>query len=71
MVPLVLGLVEEAGIRSQALDARGFGTTGPRTSYARFRTRQASGCSGPRPCCCAATAVACRLASSWPATGAS
>ena len=32
-VPLVLGLVEDAGIRAQALDARGFGAPGPRTSY--------------------------------------
>ena len=28
-VPLVLGLVEDAGVRAQALEARGFGTPGP------------------------------------------
>ncbi len=33
MVPLVLGLMEEAGQRAQALEARGFGSPGPRTSY--------------------------------------
>ncbi|WP_104044286.1 energy-coupling factor transporter transmembrane component T [Arthrobacter sp. ZGTC412] len=32
-VPLVSALVEEAGTRGSALDARGFGSTGPRTSY--------------------------------------
>lgn len=32
-VPLVLSLVEEAGTRAAALDARGFSSTGPRTSY--------------------------------------
>lgn len=33
MVPLVLGLVHDAGIRAQSLDARGFRGAGPRTSY--------------------------------------
>lgn len=33
MLPLVLGLVNEAGTRAQALDARGFRRPGPRTSY--------------------------------------
>ena len=33
MVPLVLGLIEDAGSRAQALDARGFGSPGPTTSY--------------------------------------
>lgn len=33
MVPLVLGLVHDAGTRAQALDARGFRRAGPRTSY--------------------------------------
>jgi energy-coupling factor transport system permease protein len=33
MVPLVLGLVHDAGIRAQALDARGFRRPGPKTSY--------------------------------------
>ncbi|WP_426986444.1 energy-coupling factor transporter transmembrane component T [Pseudarthrobacter sp. Y6] len=32
-VPLVLSLVEEAGTRAAALQARGFGSSGPRTSY--------------------------------------
>jgi energy-coupling factor transport system permease protein len=37
MVPLVLGLVHDAGIRAQALDARGFRSAGPRTSYTEVR----------------------------------
>ncbi|RKO27604.1 energy-coupling factor transporter transmembrane protein EcfT [Pseudarthrobacter phenanthrenivorans] len=32
-VPLVLSLVEEAGTRAAALEARGFSNPGPRTSY--------------------------------------
>jgi energy-coupling factor transport system permease protein len=32
-VPLVSALVEDAAIRAAALDARGFGSPGPRTSY--------------------------------------
>jgi len=32
-VPLVLSLVEESGVRAQALDARGFSSRGPRTIY--------------------------------------
>lgn len=37
MVPLVLGLVHDAGIRAQSLDARGFRNAGPRTSYTEVR----------------------------------
>jgi energy-coupling factor transport system permease protein len=37
MVPLVLGLVHDAGIRAQSLDARGFRSPGPRTSYTQVR----------------------------------
>jgi energy-coupling factor transport system permease protein len=37
MVPLVLGLVHDAGIRAQALDARGFRSAGSRTSYTEVR----------------------------------
>jgi energy-coupling factor transport system permease protein len=33
VVPLVTALVEDAAIRASALDARGFGSTSPRTSY--------------------------------------
>ncbi len=32
-VPLVLSLVDDAGTRAQALEARGFSSPGPRTSY--------------------------------------
>lgn len=32
-VPLVLSLVDEAGTRAQALEARGFSSQGPRTSF--------------------------------------
>ena len=45
MVPLVLGLVHDAGTRAQALDARGFRRAGPRTSYRRFTIQLPSGCS--------------------------
>jgi energy-coupling factor transport system permease protein len=41
MVPLVLGLVHDAGIRAQALDARGFRRTGPRTTYTQVRDSRA------------------------------
>jgi energy-coupling factor transport system permease protein len=37
MVPLVLGLVHDAGMRAQSLDARGFRSAGPRTSYTEAR----------------------------------
>jgi energy-coupling factor transport system permease protein len=40
-VPLVSALVEEAGTRAAALDARGFGSTGPRTSYREVPERPA------------------------------
>ncbi|MGX1161445.1 energy-coupling factor transport system permease protein [Arthrobacter sp. SLBN-100] len=33
VVPLVTTLVEDVGTRAAALEARGFGSTGPRTSY--------------------------------------
>ena len=39
-VPLVSALVEDAAIRAAALDARGFGSTGPRTSYRDVPDRQ-------------------------------
>lgn len=32
-VPLVLSLIEDAGMRTAALEARGFSNSGPRTSY--------------------------------------
>jgi energy-coupling factor transport system permease protein len=39
-VPLVSALVEDAATRAAALDARGFGSTGPRTSYRDVPDRQ-------------------------------
>ena len=67
MVPLVLGLIEDSGSRAQALDARGFGSPGPDTSY-----REVHGPARPAPvpgrrcCVLAAAAVALRL---WPPPG--
>lgn len=71
MVPLVLGLVEEAGNRSQALDARGFGDTGPRTSYREVPDPAGQRLFRAAALLVAATAVAWRLISSWPPAGAS
>ena len=40
-IPLVSALVEDAGIRGAALEARGFSSTGPRTSYREVPDRPA------------------------------
>jgi energy-coupling factor transport system permease protein len=71
MVPLVLGLIEDAGSRSQALDARGFSRRGQRTSYRTLADppvqrglRAAAGL-------LAAAAVLIRVVASWPGMGAS
>ena len=67
VVPLVLGLIEDAGSRAQALDARGFGTPGPRTSYRRAAgPASATASSGPRLLLLTAAAVALRLITAWP-----
>jgi energy-coupling factor transport system permease protein len=65
MVPLVLALIQDAAGRAQALDARGFGSAGPRSTYRdvvdspaqrRFRIAVLS---------VGAAAVIIRLAASW------
>ncbi|MET3921501.1 energy-coupling factor transporter transmembrane component T [Arthrobacter sp. UYEF20] len=67
MVPLVLGLIEDAGSRAQALDARGFGSTGPRTSYREVADAPGQRLARAAALLLAATAVALRFAASWPA----
>jgi energy-coupling factor transport system permease protein len=65
MVPLVLGLIEDAGSRAQALDARGFGG-GPRTSYREVPDPPAQRRFRAAALLVAAGAVVLRLALSWP-----
>lgn len=69
MVPLVLGLIEDSGSRAQALDARGFGAPGPRTSYREVTDPPAQRRLRAALLLLAAAAVALRLALSWPAAG--
>lgn len=69
MVPLVLALVDDAGSRAQALDARGFGSDGPRTSYRDVQDPPAQRRFRALALLLAAGAVAFRLAASWPAAG--
>jgi len=66
-VPLVLGLVEDAGARAQALDARGFGTPGPRTSYRQLQDPPAQRILRAAALLLAAAAVVLRLVTAWPA----
>ena len=69
VVPLVLGLIEDSGSRAQALDARGFGAPGPRTSYREVADRPAQRRLRMALLLLTATAVALRLVASWPAAG--
>lgn len=69
MVPLVLGLIDDAGSRAQALDARGFGRRGPRTSFREVADSRAQRLFRVVALVLAAAAVALRIASSWPAAG--
>ena len=69
MVPLVLGLIEDSGSRAQALDARGFGSPGPRTSYREVADPPAQRRFRAALLLLAAAAVALRLVASWPAAG--
>lgn len=66
-VPLVLGLVEDAGLRAQALDARGFGATGPRTSYRQLQDPAPQRLFRAAALLLAAAAVVLRLITAWPA----
>jgi energy-coupling factor transport system permease protein len=69
MVPLVLGLIEDSGSRAQALEARGFGGPGPRTSYREVADRPVERRLRAILLLLAAVAVAVRLGASWPAAG--
>ena len=69
MVPLVLGLIEDAGSRSQALDARGFARRGPRTTYRALADTPAQRGLRAAALALAGAAVLLRLAVSWPGTG--
>ena len=67
MVPLVLALIDDAGSRAQALDARGFGSPGPRTSYRNVADPPAQRRFRAAALVLAAAAVAARIVVSWPA----
>jgi energy-coupling factor transport system permease protein len=69
MVPLVLGLIEDAGSRSQALDARGFARPGLRTSYRTLADPRAQRGIRAAFLLLAAAAVLLRVVVSWPGTG--
>lgn len=69
MVPLVLSLLEESGHRAQALEARGFGRPGPRTSYREVADPPAQRRLRAVLLVLAAAAVALRVGASWPAAG--
>lgn len=69
MVPLVLGLIDDSGHRAQALDARGFGTAGPRTSYRVVPDSAAERRFRIAALLTAGGAVLARLLSSWPVAG--
>ncbi|KQN86464.1 energy-coupling factor transporter transmembrane component T [Arthrobacter sp. Leaf69] len=65
-VPLVLGLVEDAGVRAQALEARSFGTPGPRTSYRQLQDSPGQRVFRAAAVLLTAAAVALRLITAWP-----
>ncbi|MCU1547995.1 MAG: Energy-coupling factor transport system permease protein [Arthrobacter sp.] len=67
MVPLVLGLIEDSGSRAQALDARGFGGNGPRTSYREVADPPGQRRFRAAALLVAAGAAALRFVASWPA----
>ncbi|BCW66685.1 hypothetical protein NicSoilB4_14480 [Arthrobacter sp. NicSoilB4] len=69
MVPLVLGLIEDSGNRAQALDARGFGSPGPRTAYRELADPPVQRRLRAALLLLAAAAVALRLGVSWPGAG--
>lgn len=65
MIPLVLGLVHDAGTRAQALDARGFGRPGPRTTYRKVNDSHAQRGFRVVALLLAAVAVVLRIAASY------
>lgn len=71
MVPLVLGLIDDAAIRGQALEARGFGAPGPHTSYRHVEDPPGQRLFRAVALVLAAAAVALRLQASWPAMASS
>ncbi|MCO4256541.1 energy-coupling factor transporter transmembrane component T [Pseudarthrobacter cellobiosi] len=60
-VPLVLALVEEAGTRAAALQARGFGSSGPNTSYREVQNSRVQRCVRVVLLLAAVAAIAARL----------
>ncbi|AXJ10817.1 energy-coupling factor transporter transmembrane component T [Arthrobacter sp. PM3] len=66
MVPLVLSLIDDAGSRAQALDARGFSSPGPRSSYRDIADPRAQRYFRAAALLLAGAAVAARVAASWP-----
>jgi energy-coupling factor transport system permease protein len=71
MVPLVLGLIEDAGSRSHALDARGFARPGRRTSYRTLADPPVQRAIRAGALVLAGAAVLLRVVVSWPGTGTS
>ncbi|GAA2137404.1 hypothetical protein GCM10009825_23250 [Arthrobacter humicola] len=69
MIPLVLALMDDAGSRAQALEARGFGSPGPRTSYRDVPDPPPQRLFRAAAFVLASAAVAARLVVSWPAGG--
>ena len=69
MVPLVLGLLEDSGSRAQALEARGFGGPGPRTSYREVADPPVQRRFRAVLLLFTAAAVGLRIGASWPAAG--
>ena len=67
MVPLVLGLLHDAGVRAQSLDARGFRSAGPRTSYTDVRDSAAQAAFRIVAILLSLAAVGWRIAESLPA----
>ena len=67
----VLALIDDAGSRAQALDARGFGSPGSRTSYREVADPPAQRLFRAAALVFAAAAVAGRIVASWPAGAAS
>ncbi|MBT2532489.1 energy-coupling factor transporter transmembrane protein EcfT [Arthrobacter sp. ISL-48] len=66
MVPLVLGLIDDAGIRAQALEARGFGAPGPHTIFRHVEDPPRQRIFRAVALVLAAMAVVLRLLASWP-----
>jgi len=69
MVPLVLALMDDAGSRAQALEARGFGSPGPRTSYRDVADPPLQRHLRVAALVLTAAAFTARIVASWPAGG--